>query len=203
MVSNIVDLPDATLLDGATVVEKGSKFILLADSMAGVVWRLNLETLEYGAVLNDTATQSATPVAAGGFSVNGVHTRGGFLYFTELGFFRVPIHHDGTQTGIVEVSANFTRGDEFTFGEAGNVYIARGAVDLISEVTPAGKVVSLDYENADALVLVEGNTAVKFGRTKCDRKTLYITTNGGYSGLVNGTAIQGGRVLAIDLEERS
>jgi hypothetical protein len=50
----------------------------------------------------------------------------------------------------------------------------------------AGKVVPLDYEKADALVLVEGNTAVKFGRMECDRKTLCVTTrliNGGYSGL--------------------
>lgn len=66
------------------------------------------------------------------------------------------------------------------------------AVDLISEAMSAGKVVPLDYEKADELVLVEGNTAVKFGRMECDRKTLCVTTNGGYSGLVNGTAIQSG-----------
>jgi hypothetical protein len=127
------------------------------------------------------------------------------LYFTntELGFFRVPIRHDGTPTGKVETLANFTAGDGFTFDEAGDAYIVRGRVDLITKFTPGGTVASLDYENPDALVLIEGNTAVKFGRTESDRRTLYVTTNGGYSGLVNGTEIQGGRVLTIDLRERS
>jgi hypothetical protein len=81
----------------------------------------------------------------------------------------------------------------------GDAYIARGRVDLIRKITPVGKVVSLDYENLDTLVLIEGNTAAKFGRTKSDRRMLYVTTNGGYTRLVNGTDVQGGRVLAIDL----
>ncbi|PMD49451.1 uncharacterized protein K444DRAFT_638934 [Hyaloscypha bicolor E] len=83
------------------------------------------------------------------FGVNGVHTREGFLYFTitELGFF-----------------------PDFTFDGVGDAYIARGRVDLIRKITPAGKVVSLDYENLDTLVLIEGNTAAKFGRTKSDRR---------------------------------
>lgn len=204
VVSKIADLPDAVILNGATTVKKGSNFLLLADSIAGVVWRVNLETSEYDSVLNDTAVQPVHPLAEGGWGVNGVHTRDGFLYFTntDLAFMCVPIHDDGTQ-GDIKVLANFMAGDDFTFDERGDAYVARGRDDVISKVTPAGKVISLDYENADALVLLEGNTAVTFGRTKSDRTTLCVTTNGGYSGLVNGTAIQGGRVLAIDLGGRS
>ena len=88
---------------------------------------------------------------------------------------------------------------DFTFDGVGDAYIARGRVDLIRKITPAGKVVSLDYENLDTLVLIEGNTAAKFGRTKSDRRMLYVTTNGGHTRLVNRTDVQGGRVLAIDL----
>jgi hypothetical protein len=50
--------------------------------------------------------------------------------------------------GGVEVLANFTHGDDFTFDEASDIYIARVAVDLISEAMSAGKVVPLDYEKA-------------------------------------------------------
>lgn len=204
VVSKIADLPDAVVLNGVTTVKKGSRFILLADSVAGVVWRVNLETSEYDSVLNDTAVQPAKPFADGGWGVNGVHTQDGLLYFTnsDLGFFRIAIHDDGTPAGKVEKLASFTGGDDFTFDKRGDAYVARGRVDAIDKITPAGEVARLEYENVDARVLLEGNTAVKFGRTEKDWSTLYVTTNGGYTGLVNGTKVQGGRVLAIDLEGR-
>ena len=201
VVSKIVDIPEAGILNGVTTVKKGSKFLLSADSVMGVIWRINLETAEYDIVLNDTATQPPLPPTQGGFGANGVHTRDGFLYFTnsDTGFFRVPIHEDGTPAGDVEIVADFLGGDDFTFDKDGDAYVARGRVDIISKISPADEVVSLNYTNADALVLTEGSTAVKFGRTECDRKTLYVTTNGGTTGLVNGTFPQGARVLAIDL----
>ena len=204
VLSKIVDIPDAGILNGATTVggEGRSKVLLLADSIAGVVWRVELDTLAYDAVLNDTTTQPAVPVAQGGFGVNGIHARDGFLHFTNLGrgYFRVPINADGSQAGPVQTLANFTGADDFTFDEAGNTFVARGVVDVIERVSAAGQVVSLNFTDPDSLVLLEGNTAVKFGRTAWDRKTLYVTTNGGLGGgLVNGTAIQGGRLLAIDL----
>jgi len=199
--SKIVDVPDASILNGATVVRKGSNFILIADSIGGVIWRVNLQTSAYDVALNNSATQPTTPFIEGGFGANGVHTEGGFLYFTNtnLGFYRVPIHDDGTPAGPVQLLESFIRGDDFTFDKQGNVYIARGAVDLIDKITPTGQQSSLAFQNADAELLIEGNTAVKFGRTPRDKRTLYVTTNGGMSGLVNGTSIQGGRVLAIDL----
>ncbi|KAE9375081.1 hypothetical protein N431DRAFT_336818 [Stipitochalara longipes BDJ] len=201
LISKIADLPEAVILNGMTVVSRGSTFVLIADSMAGVVWRLNLETAEYHSVLNVTATQPTIPVADGGFGVNGVHTMDGFLYFTntDSGFYRVPIHDDGTPAGNVEVLTDFLAGDDFTFDRVGNAYVARGRVHIISKVTPARQAIDLDFENRDALVLIEGNTAMKFGRTERDQTTLYVTSNGGYTGLVNGTYLQGGRVLAIDL----
>jgi len=206
VISPIGNLPNARLLNGVTTVGNGSDYVLIADPIAGVVWRLNLETAQYDAVLNETATQPVGTFAAdGGFGVNGVHAKNGSLYFTNtnLGFYRVPIYDNGTKAGDVEQLVNFTSSDDFTFDGEGGVYVARGAVDLISKITPAGNLTSLEYENPDALVLVEGNTAVKFGRTESDRRTLYVTTNGGYTGLVNGTAEQGGRVLAIDLDGSS
>jgi hypothetical protein len=60
--------------------------------------------------------------------------------------FRVSIHHDGIPAGNVEVLAKFTAGDDFTFDGAGNTYVARGRLDLIRKITPAGKVASLGYE---------------------------------------------------------
>ncbi|KAK0721120.1 hypothetical protein B0H67DRAFT_484028 [Lasiosphaeris hirsuta] len=200
--SRIADVPAATILNGVSTVKQGSKFVILADSMAGVLWRVNLETAEYDIILNSTATQPTTPFPVG-WGANGVHARDGNLFFTnsDRGLYRARIHDDGTLGGRVEVVANLTGADDFTFDARGQVYLSRGRDDVIGKVTSGGELVTLDTANADAPVLLEGNTAVAFGRTTCDRRTLYVATNGGWSGLVPGTAQVGGRVLAIDLGE--
>jgi sugar lactone lactonase YvrE len=199
--SPIANVNGATILNGITAVKKGSRYLLTADSMAGVIWRVDMETGMSDVVLNNTATQPAAPFPAG-FGANGVHTRDGVLYFTnsDRGLFRVPICEDGTPAGDVEALASFTGADDFALGRQGSVYIARGRDDSIEVFSPAGNLVALDIANENAPVLLEGNTAVVFGRTERDRNTLYVTTNGGWSGLVPGTVQVGGRVLAIDLE---
>src|SRR3569833_189454 len=199
--SSIVDIPEAVMLNGATTVTgKGSKFILIADSIAGVIWRVNLETQKYDIAYTETATQPTEPFPPG-FGANGVHTRNGFLYFTKAnrGFYRVPIHDDGTPAGPVKLFADLAPSDDFTFDEQGNAYVARGAADIIAKVAPTGAAASMNFTNENANVLIEGNTALAFGRTLRDLSTLYVTTNGGWSGLVNGTEQQGGKVLAIEL----
>lgn len=201
-VSTIAPIPQAQLLNGMTTVAPGSKYVLIADSEAGVVWRLNTKNSQVDSVLNVTATRPTVSIAQGGFGVNGVHTQDGQLYFTNLnrGFYRVPIHSDGTQAGQVVKIAGFPDGDDFALDSSGNTYISRGAVDKIEVVSSSGESTALKYRNKNALELIEGNTAVSFGRTKRDKRTLYVTTNGGLSGLVKGTEVQGGRVLALDLE---
>jgi hypothetical protein len=207
--SRIADNPAATMLNGATTVAgKGSRYLLFADSLAGVLWRLDLKTAKFDVVLNDTATQPDATFGAFGFGANGVHTRDGdgYLYFTNtnLGFFRVPIHDDGLPSGKPQLLANFTFGDDFAFDpRGGDAIIARGRNDAIAKLAmDDARLTTLAYKNADADVLIEGNTAVAFGRTRRDRSTVYVTTNGGMtdSGLVPGTPVVGGRVLAIDLE---
>jgi len=198
--SPIADVTGATILNGVTAVKKGSRYLLTADSMAGVIWRVDMETGRSDVVLNNTATRPAEPFPAG-FGANGVHTRDGVLYFTntDRGLFRVPVSDDGTPAGEVEALANFTAADDFAFDGRGSVYIARGRNDVIEVFSPDGQLAPLGIANADAPVLLEGGTAVAFGRTERDGRTLYVTTNGGWSGLVPGTVQVGGRVVAIDL----
>ena len=198
--SRIADVPDATILNGITTVKRGSPVLLVADSMGGVIWRVDAATGRADVALNTTATQPIAPFPAG-FGANGVHTRRGFLYFTnsDRGFFRVRLRDDGTPTGNVETLSSFIGADDFAFGKGAETYIAAGRNDTVEFFTSAQGLVPLGVANADAPVLLEGNTALAFGRTKRDEQTLYVTTNGGWSGLVPGTVQVGGRVLAIDL----
>lgn len=200
--TTIAHVAEGQVLNGITTVAPGSKYLLVADSTAGVVWRLNSKTSQIDCVLNTTATQPTAPLVEGGLGVNGVHTEAGYLYFTNTnrGFYRVPIHSDGTKAGNVVQLAGFEAGDDFMLDASAGAYVARGAVDKIAHVSSSGASTALKYNNANAVELIEGNTAMSFGRKKVDKQTLYVTTNGGITGLVKGTSIHGGRVLAVDLQ---
>lgn len=200
-VSPITAIPEAGMLNGLTLAQPGGQYLLVADS-GGVLWRVDADSGAYDVVLNETAVQPLTPVTAGGFGINGVHVTDGLLYFTNTnrGFYRVPINPaDATTTGSVEAITNVTGWDDFTMADNGDVYLSLGNYDEVSKLTASGTVSTLEYQTADASVLLEGNTAVQFGRTRCDKSTLYVTTNGGLTGLVDGTVPHGGMVLAIDL----
>lgn len=172
---------------------------MIADSVVGVVWRLNTKTSKIDVALNTTATQPIGTLAQGGIGVNGVHTQNGQLYFTNFnkGFYRVPIDSTGSKTGDAVKVATFIDGDDFALDKSGTAYVTRGFVDKIEKVPASGDISALQYSNANALELIEGATAAGFGN---DPKTLYVTTDGGLAGLVNGTSVHGGLVLAIDLE---
>ncbi|KAB5513310.1 hypothetical protein GE09DRAFT_1267072 [Coniochaeta sp. 2T2.1] len=187
--SRIADVPDMTIINGMTLVKQGGGLLLLADSLAGVVWRLNLDTLKYDVVLNDTTTRPIGTLAEGGFGVDGVHCRDGFLFFTNtnLGFFRVRIRDDGTVVGRLEQLAGFSGADDFDFDDRDNAYISWPGHHGIVKITRGGKnlMSTLGFRQADAATLLEGNTGVMFGRAKYDRSTLYVTTNGGFEASTN------------------
>lgn len=202
-ISTIAQISEGQVLNGITTVEPGSKYLLIADSTADVVWRLNAETSHVDTAVSSISTHPTRRLARGGLGVNGIHTKDGQLYFTNSnrGFYRVPIHSDGKQAGSVVGLADFEAGDDFALDGSGGAYVARGAVDRIDHVSSSSRLhPALRYSNSNASELIEGNTTLAFGRTKSDKKTLYVTTKGGITGLVAGTSIQGVRVLALDLQ---
>ena len=80
-------------------------------------------------------------------------------------------------------------GDDFAFDVEGYAYIAQDPSNALEQVTPEGKVTVL-AGNVNSTI-VEGGTAVAFGRTWRDFGTLYLTTNGGITGKLPGTSIVG------------
>ena len=207
----IADLPSAEFLNGMTALSTSPDVVLLADSAAGLIYRLDTVSGAYSVAIDDPALKPNTSVPFL-LGVNGIHTRpgdDGHIYFTNTFhrpvFSRIPIDPtNGAQTGpdqvIVEsVAALNGDPDDFCFDQTGEVvYLADGAlygllkVDLASgetEVvvggTPKSKVV--------------GETACKFGRTNGDieKGTLYITTTGGIAA-PPPEGIVGGSVFALD-----
>ena len=77
-ISKIVDIPNSTLLNGMTRLSNHE--VLIADSVLGVIWRVDTHSGAQAIVIDDPALKpSGTTLQIG---VNGVHIAGDLLYFT-------------------------------------------------------------------------------------------------------------------------
>ena len=186
-----------------TLLTPGSPYLLIADSVLGVVWRLDYLTSEYEIILESPLMLPPPgPIVLG---INGIHVFDSSVYFTNSfqGLFaRVPVElygpDAGSATGDYIVVANNGPGDDFAFDKEGNAYITQDPSDALELVTRKGMVTVL-AGNVNSTIL-EGDTAASFGRTKWDENVLYVVTNGGIAGAVKGTQITGGKVLAVDVK---
>lgn len=189
--SKIADFPDGGLLNGMALLSKEKDLILIADSVAGIVWRLNVCTAEVLPII-EIPEMLPPPPPAFPLGVNGIKVRDGFLYFTNTGasaLYRLPIHTNGTAAGKPSVVASgLDSVDDFQFNDKGDAFVTLNLGGELVEVTPNGKKAVLVGNTTLAL---PNPTAVQFGRTFADRKSLYVTED--------GNATRGGRLSRVDI----
>ncbi|KAL3421777.1 hypothetical protein PVAG01_05933 [Phlyctema vagabunda] len=199
-ITRVAVFPESVLFNGLCRLSKDDKStLLIADSIAGSVIRVDVRDGSNETVIKDASMTTPT----GRTGINGIHTFGTYLYFTNTGlstFSRVPISlSTGKATGDITTIVNNTLGDDFIISRDGSrAWIAQSVANTVTEVDihgRAGKVIagSLgDVEFATA-------TAVAFGRGESDKNSLYVTTAGGLGSPVNGSIVTGGRIVKIDL----
>ena len=198
VVSLITAISEAGLLNGMTTLNAEAGIVLVADFTSGNIYRLNIHTRAYEVVLRNTLTTPPEGPPTIAIGVNGIHIRNSYLYFSNtfrrlLG--RVPIHPDGTAAGAFELVAHTDSGDDFAFDVEGDVYLTQQSTLL--KVKPDGSSrIILGSKNSTTIA---GDTAAQFGRTRADKGILYVVTDGGMSVPVNGTYIEGGKVVAVDV----
>ena len=190
-VTKITDVPTALLLNGATVLDFSKGTILIADSLAGNVIRVDTGKGTYTVVQSDPTMAG---VAKGGIpiGINGVRVRDGKLYFTNGTknlLVRVHINPDGTAQGPYTVLATNTVGqfDDFALDVFGGFFNCQGPSGTLAKITVQGDVGTEQEVVGNATII--GNTSARFGRTLFDLTTLYVTTNGGFPSPVEGAKI--------------
>ncbi|KAF7539690.1 hypothetical protein G7054_g1975 [Neopestalotiopsis clavispora] len=177
--------------------------VLIADSIAGVVFRVDTQT---GNVTTAAKVPEMAPLgnitSDKNIGINGIKIRDGYLYFDNsyaATLYRVKI--DGTgfvaADAVVETVAVISEEsflDDFVFDSRGDVYIAsnHGSTVRKVDVTTSNSVV---VAGAAGQQTVLGDTAAAFGRTDQDRDVLYVTT----SGFNVKTPIEPGKVVAINV----
>ena len=166
----IARIPEAQALNGMTTINGSPNLVLVADSMLGVVWSVNLETGSYTQVIMDPLFANTTEIPIG---INGLHAIEDTLYFTNtaLGVFRkVGITGQGMAAGAITTVAKDGVGkdyDDFAFDHYGNAFIANHP-DTIVGVTQSG----FKWPVAK----VSGPTSAVFAKEIGGSRVLYVPT---------------------------
>ncbi|KAI0876616.1 hypothetical protein GGS24DRAFT_450926 [Hypoxylon argillaceum] len=197
-VTDIIPVPDTSMMNGMVALPNRPHTVLSADSIDGRIYRVNTETKEVSVAFADPALAPGDSPGIP-FGANGLKLRGGYLYFTNsaLGTYaRVSIDDNGDKTGNVEVLATLGSAaspsnayDDFDFDAQGNVYIAVHSAS-INRVTPNGEQ-SLFAGGSDSTTFKEP-TSVAMAE---DGKSIYVTTGG----TIVGNTTYGGQIINVKL----
>ncbi|KAI1397577.1 hypothetical protein F4819DRAFT_471717 [Hypoxylon fuscum] len=182
-VRKITDFPEAQLANGiARVPTCKNDVVLIGDSFAGSLWRLDTQTGKYESVMQ--VAQMAAP--AGGalpLGINGLKVHGGYAYWSNsarVTLYRTKLDKHGypaansTIETVAALDSDFV--DDFTFDEQGLLWVATNGDNKVDVVRADGSfqtVVGGATEDT-----VGGDSSVAFGRTALDRNILYVSTSG-------------------------
>jgi hypothetical protein len=167
----------AIFLNGIVRIKKNR--YLIADSYRGAIWEFNSKTKEYkiwseAEEFKRADEKDQTP------GLNGVRIFNDELYVTntqQRKLFKIKLDKKGGASGKPELFAANLNGDDFAIDEAGNLYVTTHIFNSVVRVAPDGTKTVV----AEAGEGVTGSTALAFGRSKTDKKSIYVVTNGGMS----------------------
>jgi sugar lactone lactonase YvrE len=170
--------------------------LLIADSMKGVIWSLDINTGKSVVALDDESLKAGHDEKGNYIlsGINGLRIDNDSVYYTNSAtgaLSKVAIDcKTGEIKGKVETLAKgMLNADDFAIGREGKIYVTRNKESLVE--------VQKDGEKADVAGLganeVPGPTSATFERANKDKDVLYVST----IGRVNGTFIEGGKIVAI------
>ena len=207
LVTKIADTPKITFPNGVSSLPGDPNGVLIADSVNGCAWHLDIRSGRTSFAL-DLSEMKPLPDQILVLGINGLHIKGHYLYWTNsfaATVYRVAVD---TYTGqalpgaaveeVTRAKALFL--DDFATDERGGIYSPAGLNDTL-QYGPPGEKHMLIAAGSSSSLSVAGTTALAFGRTGAlgleNFDVLYATTNGGLGAPVNGTATEGGSILAL------
>ncbi|MCJ1247043.1 hypothetical protein MMC30_004254 [Trapelia coarctata] len=183
-VSKVVDIPDAGLLDGFTVVNAKAGLLASGDAESGTIFLINVKKSTATAVYQDPILVGTATDRQSGLShigTNGLKMHGTDLYFTNTAkntYGKIPLGcMSGKRNCGAGVIANYgTITDDFSFDNNGNAFISVPFQGIIFRPADSSAQSSL-------LTALFGANSNAFGRAGNDSCVLYSTFVGGTSGV--------------------
>jgi hypothetical protein len=199
LLKNIVNLPEAEILNGMTSLPSLPHAILSVDSKTGMVYRIDTQTKLVDVVFqSDMLGLGSDPILPLG--ANGIHVYDEYLWFTNSaqGFFgRVKIEPTGELAGEPEVISRLVNNstvpmayDDFTRAANGDFYVAQHPQYLF-KISPDGR----------QTVVLDGSTSIvprapTAAAASSDLSTVYVVTGGSQT---EGD-IAGGQVIELSFD---
>lgn len=172
--SIVASVAGAQNLNGVALLSAGN--FLVADSRAGTIWRVNVNTGASQAWLTDPALAIA-PGSTRAVGVNGIKVFAGAVYVSNTSsstVYRIPILAGGT-AGLPAVYATNLQLDDFAFASDGTLFGATQFGSSVVRLATDGTRTTIATA-ADGLL---GDAALAFGRTPADAEDIYVVNNGG------------------------
>ena len=174
----ITQIPTAEGLNGMTALNGFSGTILVADTILGAVYKVDVSTGAHSiAIQNDDFASDAAKTPS--FGINGLRMSGGDLYFTNSAqglFGRVPINAEGAAEADVQILAQLEASagtyDDFDVDCGGNSWIATHN-DMVLTVTIGGTQTNMTGGTTPFLQ----PTSARFGRGS-EAAVLYVVNYG-------------------------
>lgn len=197
--SLVANVTSAQLLNGmCRLSDDDATILLIADSQAGKIFKLDTHTGSFEILIDDEALKNS--LSGLQVAVNGIHVHGSHLFFTNLNrgiFGRVPISlSTGDPTGPIEVIVRGVQGDDFAISRDGTTaWIAMNGQSSLVEVDIPAKRARIVAESS----YLASTSAVSLGRTLLDRESLYISSAGVLDGVMGrNDNTTGGIVARVD-----
>ncbi|RDW59229.1 hypothetical protein BP5796_12153 [Coleophoma crateriformis] len=203
-IQELVRITDGGFLVALEIVPDTPTTLLVSDSTIGVVWRVDTLARNYELGIQD-ANMAYPPWGATPFGIDDIHIKNGYLYWSnsyEATVYRIAITDNGyPPAGAVSEVFKAVRAlflDKFSFGpdDGDTIWVAANANSQLVAITSDGDATFVAGVS-DQMTLA-GPIATAFGKLKGDTNTVYVTTGGGLVSPINGTIIEGGKIVAID-----
>lgn len=201
-VKKVADIPEAGLLNGMTVLDPSIGVVLVADSLNGSVWSVNVWTGKVDIAISDSSMKPNAELSGGlAIGINGISVRNGYLYYdntNQVTFNRIAInttmgHATGSAETLVDNEFANIFPDDFALDVAGNAWLAceYGHIAFFEGVT-SGKRPGIKAV-VQNVTMPNGFSAARFGTTEEDLKrgSLYVSTNGGPYSYGSGNPARG------------
>lgn len=187
-----LSVPEALFFNGIAALAPGS--FLICDAYAGLLWKYDLDSNQATPWLRHeflTRVDPNNPMpAANGIKVHG-HTV--FVSNTARNIL-LAIPKIAGQPGEPAIYLDDVNLDDFAIDADGTIFATTHTFNSVIEIKP-GQPPSVIAGLQHGLA---GSTAAMLGRTVSDRRTLYVTTNGGLS-LPPASGLEDGKIVKIEL----
>ncbi len=215
-VSKIAEVPEAIFLNGLTSLPRTPTTLMAADSGAGKIYSLDVNSGLYHTAIADAALKSnaSSPFELG---VNGINVRPsepGYIYpvnsLKRPRLVRIPIDPiNGGQTRPVEVIVDdvpfetnlYGAADDFALDNSGYAWITSDPTNILWRASLSTGDIKVIAGSTNSPV-VAGLTSCRFGSGEADVRAgrLYIVTNGGMADPA-AAGVVGGRLISLDTSE--